>query len=248
MAHSKYRSRKWYKGRKRFGRLKRYRRRHRRHGRSIARLPIGGYPKSMMMRLRYVTSITVDAGGGALADHLFRCNGLYDPNYTGVGHQPLGFDQAMAIYDHYTVVGARIKCSVMNTTPSETVASQVPGAWGLMITDDDQGINSRYTSTMNLLENIEGKGMVRYTQAGPGTASQKRPILSRNFSAKKFFGVSKIVGDDLYRGTNSADPQEEAFFRVWVGSIGSNNPYNARFLVEIEYLAVFTERKLIPAS
>lgn len=235
------------RNKRKWGQLAHYRRK---YGRTrIQRLPVGGYPKSMLMRLRYVTSVVVDCPANSLADHLFRCNGMYDPDQTGIGHQPLGFDQAMSIYDHYTVVGAKIKVSLQNTLDSRQIETLVPGAWGLLVTDTNQGIASRYTSTENLLENIETtSGMVRYTQAGNSLAPSKKPILSRNFSAKKFFGVGKIVGDDLYRGTNASNPQEEAFFRVWVGSMGLNNPYAARFLVELEYLAVFTERKLIPAS
>ena len=30
------------------------------------------------------------------------------PNHTGVGHQPLYFDQLMTIYNHYIVIGAKI--------------------------------------------------------------------------------------------------------------------------------------------
>ncbi len=247
MVHRRRRRSRRNRNKRKWGQLAHFRRK---YGRSrITRLPVGGYPKSMLMRLRYVTSVAVDCPAGSMADHLFRCNGMYDPDQTGIGHQPLGFDQAMAIYDHYTVVGAKIKVSLQNSLDQDQVQALTPGAWGLLVTDSNQGINSRYTSTENLLENIETtKGMVRYTQATQSTVALKKPVLSRNFSAKKFFGVSKIVGDDLYRGTNASNPQEEAFFRVWVGSLASNNPYAARFLVELEYLAVFTERKLIPAS
>ena len=45
-----------------------------------------------------------------------RLNSLFDPNLSGLGHQPRGFDQLMAVYEKYTVVAAKITvCYVSNT-------------------------------------------------------------------------------------------------------------------------------------
>ena len=41
----------------------------------------------------------------------FRPNSIYDPNYSDVGHQPLGRDLLAGIYQHYRVLKAEFKCS-----------------------------------------------------------------------------------------------------------------------------------------
>lgn len=54
-------------------------------------LPLGKYFKS---HNRYVEGF-IDLNPGALgsnAPYTFSANGLYDPNITGSGHQPIGFD------------------------------------------------------------------------------------------------------------------------------------------------------------
>lgn len=38
----------------------------------------------------------------------FRLNGLYDPWYTGTGHQPMGYDQMCLFYDNYLVTGCKV--------------------------------------------------------------------------------------------------------------------------------------------
>ena len=41
-------------------------------------------------------------------ENQFVANGAFDPNLTGVGHQPRGFDQFMAGYETFTVTGSKI--------------------------------------------------------------------------------------------------------------------------------------------
>ncbi len=41
-------------------------------------------------------------------------NGLFDPDITGVGHQPYGFDQLMAIYGFYKVYAVKVELEWFN--------------------------------------------------------------------------------------------------------------------------------------
>lgn len=68
-----------------------------------------GFPNSIITKLRYGSLIQLNSTTiTPLARHLFRCNSCFDPDFTGVGHQPLYYDSYTAIYDQYVVIGAKI--------------------------------------------------------------------------------------------------------------------------------------------
>jgi len=51
-------------------------------------------------------------------ENAFSLNSLYDPDITGVGHQPYGFDQMAALYSNYIVESASIQARFV--TPGGT--------------------------------------------------------------------------------------------------------------------------------
>ena len=67
-----------------------------------------GFPDTLQTTLRYQETLSLSSSSGALFGYVYNLNGLYDPNHTGTGHQPLYFDQLMTIYNHYIVIGAKI--------------------------------------------------------------------------------------------------------------------------------------------
>lgn len=62
---------------------------------SLTRQPV---PSTALVKLRYCQTISIDAASGVTNSRLFRCNSLYDPDYSSTStsqHQPLGYDQWM---------------------------------------------------------------------------------------------------------------------------------------------------------
>lgn len=52
-----------------------------------------GFPKIVKMTHRYFENATlVTSAGGTPAFQRFRANGMYDPNQTGTGHQPMFYE------------------------------------------------------------------------------------------------------------------------------------------------------------
>ena len=68
------------------------------------------FPQSMSTMLRYTDKINMGLIGATtnVIQNQFVANGAFDPNLTGVGHQPRGFDQFMAGYETFTVTGSKI--------------------------------------------------------------------------------------------------------------------------------------------
>lgn len=80
-----------------------------------------GFPNSIITKLRYCDVYTLTSTTGATTSRVFRANGCNDPDYTGVGHQPMFWDQWTAIYNYYCVLGSKIHVTFKGTSSYSTV-------------------------------------------------------------------------------------------------------------------------------
>lgn len=193
-------------------------------------------PKSRICKLKYVEQITINPALGIVGSYVFSANGLYDPNTTGSGHQPYGFDQMMAFYNHYQVLGAKITVSATNSQDGN-------GMWmGIKVDDSGTLIT---TDPVNLLE----QPMLRRTIIS--NQYSKTLNLSHTFSTKKFYsdkGIKSTYNAEL-SGDASSNPADQAYFIVMVGPFTSLQDVGALpCIVEIEYTAKFFEPKELPFS
>lgn len=206
-------------------------------------LCLSGFPTSKLCRLRYVEEVTIDAGTSGSVRHVFRANGLFDPNLTGAGHQPKGFDQNMTFYNHYTVLSSKMTMTYANKTGT----NDIPGYTAILLTDD--GVTSSpWTGAYEMFESryyTKMKPTFAGTEAG---YNGQRNVLKKTFSAKKFFARKAITSDPTLRGTALNDPSEGPFYEAVVFPIQTNNPAPMVFLVVIEYIVLFSEPNDIPTS
>jgi len=192
-----------------------------------------GFPKRMVMTHKYAELIDIVSTAGVLGKHLFNCNGMFDPNSTGVGHQPLYYDQMAALYNHYTVIGSKIKLTVTPTATADELT--YVGTWL-----DDDTTSTVIATVMDMAERSSGK----IRQIAPNMNNSL--VFYNNWSAKKTFGGSVLANDNL-QGTISANPTENSFFAIGVGS-GSAANTSVQVFVEITYTAVWEELKDISGS
>lgn len=213
-----------------------YRRRYKRNMLSFNKAPM---PNKFAVKLRYAESYSIDPGvGGITGVRVIRANSLNDPDRTGGGHQPRGFDQLMAMYDHFVVIGSKI--TVMFNTGGTT---GIGGAFivGISLKDSD-------TTAADKNEYMEGRNVVsRQLLKGAGSATsivQDRCTLKKTFSARKFLGRSKPLSDPELKGGSGSNPTEQAFFHIFAQLMNSSldaNPIEVQ--VVIDYLAVLIEPK-----
>lgn len=214
------------RNKKKWRKKRRFTRRKRRFHKPRKSLPLNGFPTKIMVRHKYATTIGLDAPTGGIATYSFRCNSMYDPDRTGIGHQSRGFDEFAVNYNHYTVVG-----SVIKATPIGPANRQLPtdaaSCFGITIQSDDTFPYSNYT---DLCES-------RFAGAGKPVPYQlqRKYSATRKFSAKKYFGVKSIVGIVPYRGNSTGDPStmEQAYFIVWQASPVLDDVEITNFLIEI---------------
>lgn len=208
----------------------------------IRKLPIGGFPASMMVRLRYVNTFTLNAGIGSYAQQNYRANSIYDPDATGVGHSPSNYDRWTANYDRYTVIASEIKVYWVGTSGT---AITIPPVISCCLSED-----GNTTATLHGLGGIDAilqSPRMSYTRTTTGIPGSGTPtLITRRFSAKKFFKVKELIGKGLYSADIAANPTEGAFFEVAAISPDDTvDPTVICLRAEINYIAVMTEPKAV---
>lgn len=197
-------------------------------------VPVGlGFPKRMVMTHRYTEQVATTSTLGVIGKYQFSANGMFDPNITGVGHQPMYFDQMSALYNHYTVIGSKVKITVSPSTTNED------GFYTGVYLDDD-------TSTTNVSDitavSEASSGKIRMFSPNADTPH----VYYLNWSAKKTFGGS-ILGNDNLQGSISGNPTEQTFYTFAIQSFGADTTF-ATLLVEYTYIAVWDELKQVAQS
>ncbi|WP_218254000.1 hypothetical protein, partial [Candidatus Magnetobacterium casense] len=79
---------------------------------------------------RYITKMKysdVISGGALFGDVHMNLNSLFDPNRSGIGHQPYGFDQLATLYNRYRVISCGYRITCATPTAGNTVLTAMPG-------------------------------------------------------------------------------------------------------------------------
>lgn len=172
--------------------------------------------------------LQLSASAGSLATYVFSANGLYDPDITGVGHQPRGFDELMGLYNHYTVIGA--SCTTKWNT---NVAN------GQLVCLAIQG-------NPNVESNI-----VDYSEQGNcvtrALADNTAVTITTRVAPLKYLGGKKL-GDDDVQGSVSSNPDEQVYFHCACARADGVSAPDASLYVELNYIVVFHEPKDIISS
>lgn len=192
------------------------------------------FPNKFITRLRYQQQIQIDAGAASTGFYTFRASSVYDPDLTGIGHQPRYYDEIQPLYDHFVVLGSKITATANNSQNE---------ACNFGIQRNDNGIAP--TSWNNVIENRNSV----YTVCNEQTAGGNTKRLSLTYSPKKFLGRSKPMADPDLKGSISSNPNENAYFSVLVAPFNEANDLGAIIVsVTIDYLVAFIEPKRVGQS
>lgn len=214
---------------KRRGRIrrKRYRRGAMRGG--LAPLAI-----KTLTKMKYHEEFNLDVPvSGNPVGYVFSCNGTYDPNVTGTGHQPRGHDQMASLYDHNVVVGFRCRIGFVNADTGNAVMCAI------MFSDSP----TLLTSNEDVLENR----YVRHVLCAPEGSGPAVRHLSGSINPNKFLGRSKPLADPDLKNSSASNPTEQVYLHVYVMSHTSIDANVVYVQADMEYTAVWIEPKQ-PAS
>lgn len=228
-----------YKRRKRFVRKKRYpirknrrfskRRRNNNAGLTRIRMP-SLMPDRLQVKLRYADTFSLVSTG--VNQRQFSMNGLFDPDLTGVGHQPRGFDQWMSLYARYRVYYAKAFARFMNNSATNGVNVAL-----VMSNDGSPGITTR----VDMYEYPYSKATLI-----PQLGSNNIKILKMGNSLRKILSEDKAGIQDMeYAGTPTANPSIQGYIYTYAeDSVTGANNVNTELDMLIIYYCEFFGRNV----
>jgi len=174
-------------------------------------------------------TVTLTATTGVSAVYQFSCNGMFDPNITGTGHQPFYFDQLAGLYNHYTVQRSWCKLEV------------APGAVATNV-------------TMFVADRTLGSGTpINFNESSTGVSGRvltnaARPlILRQSWDGKQYFGGDLLDNDNL-QGTVAVNPTEQSYFTIAAQAMDATSTTTVLVYVELVYDAIWDELIQVASS
>lgn len=197
-------------------------------------------PDRLYVKLRYRENLAFNQTLGALADNVYRGNSLNDPDLTGTGGQPLGFDQWAAFYASYTVLGSKIEVTTMNSDGTANVP------------------NTRFGITPTLFSTVFATTAQEQAEELPYAIARSNTMGAQGIGqgyAKQYMSTAKIWGvvrpavqiEDGYSALTNASPSDQWFWHVW-NYVPSGATQNLQVIVKITYFAVFEVRQQLALS
>lgn len=176
--------------------------------------------------------------------YVFNANSVFDPNQTGTGSQPTGFDQLMGLYYRCLVLGCKIKIKLANQATVAFYMSVVPtvGSSTSFPTGYNDAVRLPYAKSICV----------------GGIAGSNVKYLSSYVNCGKFVGNPKSYrAETNYYNTSASGPlsgqsgQTTDYFVRWFinatsGDLSTNMTY---FMdVELTYYCEFTQRVQLSQS
>lgn len=192
-----------------------------------------GLPLKCIVTHRYFEPVSINCSSGVLNKYLFSCNGMYDPNFSGGGHQPMYFDQFAALYDQYVVIGSKINVKVTFHGNTQYAANV-----GIYINDDT-------TQTPTDLNSLVEHSSASYKMLAP--QNTKVTTLSKTWSAKKIFGKG-VMSNNSLQGNATSNPSEQSFYNIFVQPLDQISTQSYYVEASIEYTAIWNELRDIQGS
>jgi hypothetical protein len=186
-------------------------------------------PQMLHAKLKYTDFATLSGTSGIVGKQVTLASSLYDPDYTGAGHQPRGFDQLMPLYDHFVVLRSKIIAEFINNTPGVNCVA------GIQL----NAVTTPETSWIDYEEQARCVSMALPNYITYGCAQPLR--LDMAYDAREFMGIPDPITSSKLQGTLSANPSDNAFYHMFIQDVAESSTCSAKVIYTVEYEAVFIE-------
>lgn len=189
------------------------------------------------LTLKYSTVQRLNSAITNTAENVYSANGLFDPDITNVGHQPMLFDQMAAMYLRYKVTHSRCWVYAQNMgliagSSRPTMVSIVVNDSSAVMSSDDMAYETPFTWS----------AMTSPPEGGMSVVKVATPWID----IAKFKGW-RMSRDQDYAALATANPSIQLFYHVFADRVeGASVDVGTR--VFIEYKVLFYDPKQVAES
>jgi len=196
-------------------------------------------PDRFFTRLKYSDAYTITYTGFQTPVHyVFNVNSIYDPNYSGLGHQPYCHDQFQALYNRYRVYGCKYQVTFSNTSTTDySEASVVLRPNNINLTNQ-QTVRENPYCVHKITLAPEGSGRSTTTVRGYASVSKLRGVSKRAVSTENDYAA-------LMGSTPNIVPTIQ-IYHYNATNAGTASPLY--FRIDLEYYTCFYDRKNLSQS
>lgn len=188
------------------------------------------------------TSLVSGVAGVTLAPQQWRLNSIFDPNLTGVGHQPYGHDEYEVFWNKYKVY--RVDIEIEFTLP--TASSGVYGVVAIQQPGDTYSYTGR---SLNTVSEKPFCATIRVPNADGG--STKPATFAASYDMATLCGLTKTMFEadqSGYSGLMGSNPAGVPLLSVCTCNASATNSTSVVARCRINYHTMFYDRKTLARS
>lgn len=189
-------------------------------------------PDRQLTKLRYCESLNAAIISPAIFTYYLYRSSLYDPDYTGTGHQPLWRDELVTLYERYRVLGIKYRFTIHNSN------TQFLG----------QGV-VRYTNSTtpetNYMTVRERNNVKRFTL---GSWASKPVVIKGYMPVGKPWGMTKkdVMHDEDFEALMGTNPIKTSYIALYL--FAQTNSCTFHVQSDLEYYVELSDRKMNTGS
>lgn len=184
---------------------------------------------------KYAQSFSISTSGTPTGLYQFNLNSMFDPDRSGVGHQPYGRDQYATLYNRYRVISCSYRISAIDSLNNQAIqVTAIP----------TNTVSVSYPDNATARE----QPRARYVIQNPG--SPARMLVGRSY-LPSLMGRTKAqyMADDNYQAQTGTNPAEFGILNVLVGNVGDQSiPLTAICTIELVYTVEWFDVITLPSS
>lgn len=194
-------------------------------------------PPRLNAKLRYVEVAKSITTGATATGYTWSMNDLFDPDVSGVGHQPMGFDQLTTFYNNFRVTGCKYH-----------VTFHSPSSDGIKCIVFPRRNAAGYGPVT--IEGIQEQPFCRKMKVIATDTPMSNGVFKGYLPLNRIFGVTKekYRVDDQYEGAITASPSRLASIDCLAQYKDNTSAHTVYVNIELIYYATFFNPRHLPAS